>query len=105
MECTVAAVLLAAGLLALSAATRAMQQLDEQGGRTALAADVAASRIATLRADACAGPGTGSAAGVFDERWTVGAAGALRTVTLDVSFTAGNRSRTVRYQAAWLCEP
>ena len=105
VECAVAAVLLAAGLLAISASGRAMQQLDLLGGRTAGAAEVAASRIAALRADACAGPGAGLATGTFDERWTVAASGSLRSVRLDVSFVAGNRSHTVRYEAAWRCEP
>ena len=105
VECTVAAVLLAAGLLAVSASGRAMQQLGLLGGRTAGAADVAASRVASLRADACAGPATGTATGTFDERWSVAASGSLRSVALDVSFMAGNRSRTVHYEAAWRCEP
>ena len=105
VECVVAAVVLSAGLLAVVASGRAMQQLDLLGGRTALAAEVAATRIATLRAAACAGPLNGAASGAIDERWSVATAGALRTVTLDVSFIAGNRSHTVRYQAAWLCVP
>lgn len=105
VECLVAAVLLAMGLLAIAASGRAMQQLDVLGGRTAGAAEVAASRFAALRAAACAHPGAGAAVGTFDERWSVVASGSLRSVALDVSFVAGNRSHTVRYEAAWRCEP
>lgn len=105
VECVVAAVLLSAGLLAIAASGRAMQQMDLLGGRTALAAEMAASRIASLRADPCAGPSSGSAAGLFDERWSVGGSGPLRTMSLDIGFVAGNRAHTVRYQAAWWCPP
>jgi prepilin-type N-terminal cleavage/methylation domain-containing protein len=105
VECLVAAVLLAAGLLTISASGRAMQQLDLLGARTAGAAEVAASRIAALRTAACAGPSTGLAAGMYDERWSVTASGSLRSMALDVSFIANNRSHTVRYEAAWRCEP
>ena len=105
VECVVAAVLLAAGLLALSASGRAMQQLDLLGGRTALAAETAASRIAALRADPCAGPSSGTAAGVMDERWSVSAANSLRTITVNVTFRAVGAAHTVLYETSWLCPP
>jgi len=105
VECVVATVLLAVGLLAISASFHAAQQLDLLGGRTALGAEVAASRIAALRAAPCAGPLSGTATGLLDERWSVGASGSLRSVVLDVTFRTGTTSHTVRYDGAWLCPP
>lgn len=104
VECVVAAVLCAVGLLALSGATRAMLDLAVLGHRTAGAAEVAAARLAVLRASACASPGPGAATfGAYQERWTVTGAVAIRFVSVDVSFATSRTRRIVHVEAAFAC--
>jgi prepilin-type N-terminal cleavage/methylation domain-containing protein len=104
VECVVATVLVALGLLALSGATRAMLGLAILGHRTAGSAEVAAARLAQLRSAACAAAGPGEAtSGGYAERWSVTGAGPTRSVTVDVSFAASGTQRTVRFEAVIAC--
>ncbi len=98
----VAAVLLAAGLLALVASQRAVQRLDLLGRRTAEAAEAAASRLALLRLTACAAPSAGTAAGAIAERWSA-APGALAGASVVVTFIHDSRPRAARYDALIPC--
>jgi prepilin-type N-terminal cleavage/methylation domain-containing protein len=103
VECVVASVLLSGGLLAVAASSRATQQLDLLGHRTAAAAAAAAARFAALRAAPCVAAGGSAVSGPFAEQWSVTAAGALRVVTLNIQFTHDGRRRAVRYDGAVLC--
>lgn len=101
VECTVASVLLAAGLLAVVASQRATQRLELSGRRTAEAAEIAASRIAAVRVTGCAGS-SGSVAAAVDETWNV-APGPVARAGITLSFTQDARTRVARYEAGLLC--
>ena len=103
VECVVASVLCAAGLLALAGATRATLSLAVLGHRTAASADVAAARLALLRASACDAAGGEATSGAYLEHWTVSGTGASRSVALEVSFSVSGVSRTQRYEAVLRC--
>ncbi|MFI5206897.1 MAG: prepilin-type N-terminal cleavage/methylation domain-containing protein [Gemmatimonadales bacterium] len=103
VECVVASVLCAAGLLALAGATRATLSLAILGHRTAASADVAAARLALLRASACAAGSGDAASGVYREHWTVSGAGVSRSVVVEVSFSVSGVSHTRRYEAVLAC--
>lgn len=104
VECVVAAVLCAVGLLALAGATRAMLGLAILGHRTAGGAEVAAARLALLRSSACASPGPGAAtSGAYQERWTVTGSGPVRSVSVDVSFAVSGTPRTIHLEAVLAC--
>lgn len=103
IECLVAALVLATGLLAASASLTAAQRLGQLGRHTAGAAEAAASRLALLRATACAAPAGGSAAARYDERWSVVAAGDLRTLSVDVTFQHDHRARTIHFDGTLRC--
>ena len=107
IECMVAAVLCAAGVLALAGSARALLDLALLGHRTAGAAEVASARLATLRGVACAGgSGAGSSAsGAIDERWASTGTGRTRSATVDVAFVLGGRTHRARYQATFRCPP
>lgn len=105
VECMVAALVLSIGVMSVVASTAAIQQLSLLGRRTAGAAEVAASRLAALSVTSCAAPAGGSSVGVYDEQWTVSASGPLRVVALAVTFQAGNRPRTLRFDASFRCPP
>jgi hypothetical protein len=106
VECVVASVLCATGLLALAGTSRGMLDLASLGHRTAGAAEVAAARLAFLHAAACGNSGgsVGQAvAGAYAERWSVAVAGPSRTAAVEVTFAAFGRPRTIRYEAVFAC--
>jgi len=106
VECVVASLLCALGLMALAGASRAMLDLAVLGHRTAGAALVAGARLAALRSTACAAGGSGQAvSGAYREQWTVGGAGAARAASVDVVFAVGGRSRTAHYESIVPCGP
>lgn len=103
IECVVASVLCAAGLVALAAATRATLSLAVLGHRTAASAQVAAARLALLRASACSSGSGEATSGAYRERWTVSGAGVSRSVVVEVSFSVSGVSHTGRYEAVFAC--
>ena len=104
VECVVASVLCAVGLLALSGTSRAMLDLAVLGHRTAGGAQVAAARLALLRTSACATPGAGEAtSGPYHETWAVSGSGPIRTVSIIVSFVVAGRSHTEAFDVALAC--
>ena len=102
VDCMVAAVLLAVGLLAIVASQRAVQRLDLLGRRTAQAAEAAASRLALLRLTGCAAPSSGTAPGSVAEQWSV-APGSLARATVSVTFIHDARPRAARFTSAFYC--
>jgi Tfp pilus assembly protein FimT len=104
VECVVACVLCAIGLLALAGASRGMLDLASLGHRTAVAAEVAAARLAVLRVSACGSGGSGEAiAGAYAERWSLAGAGPSRAASVQVTFAVGGRPHTIRYEAVFAC--
>lgn len=101
VECTVAAVLLSGGLLAVIASQRAMRRLELLGRRTAEASEIAVSRLDWLRATGCSAAG-GTAAGPVDETWTT-APGPVLRADVAVSFLQDGRARIARYSAGFVC--
>lgn len=95
VEVVVAMVLLTIGVLCLAASARAVTRLTSQGARVGHAATVVASRLERLRAGACDALAAGGSAtsGPFTERWTVEAAGTVRTVTITVTYPDGAAMR------------
>ena len=104
LECVVASVLCAAGVMALAAGSRSSMDLALLGSRTAGAASVAAARLATLRGTACGGAREGdAAAGIYREQWSVVGPGIARLLIVDVTFDLGGRPRTLRWQSELTC--
>ena|SRR5579859_2182815 len=104
VECVVASVLLAVGLLALSGTSRAMLDLALLGHRTAGGADVAAARLASLHLSACTSPAPGEAiSGPYRESWTVTGTGAVRSIAVEVAFGVSGTTHRVRVEAAIAC--
>jgi hypothetical protein len=104
VECVVASVLCAVGLLALSGASRATLDLAVLGHRTAGGAGVAAARLALLRTSACAAPGAGEAmTGPYRESWAVSGSGPIRSLSVTVSFSISGRPHALRFEAALAC--
>lgn len=105
VEVTVAATLLAAGILGLVGSHRAMQRLDQLGRRTAEAAEAAAGRLGLLRATGCGGASTGSVTGPIAEQWSTTVAGTRQSATVSISFEHDARPRNIRYDITWYCGP
>lgn len=108
VECVVAAALCATGLLAVAATSRATLELGLLGHRTAAAAQIAASRLALLRAAACdAGAPTDGAnsSDAYATAWSVQGSGRARTLQVAVRFSAAGRARVVRYELTVPCRP
>jgi Tfp pilus assembly protein PilV len=108
VECVVAAALCAAGLLAVAATSRATLALGLLGHRTASAAQIAASRLALVRAMACdAGAGTAGAdsSDAYTTSWSVQGSGRARTLEVAVRFGAAGRERMQRYEVVVSCAP
>jgi prepilin-type N-terminal cleavage/methylation domain-containing protein len=104
IECVVASVLCAVGLLALAGASRGTLDLASLGHRTAGSAEVAAARLALLRTSACTSAGSGqTTSGAYLERWSVSGAGPIRTVTIEVDFAVSGVAHAARYQAVLAC--
>jgi prepilin-type N-terminal cleavage/methylation domain-containing protein len=103
VECLVAAVLLAVGLLAIVASQRAVQRLDQLGRRTSEATEAAASRLARLRIPGCAAASSGSTAGDVAEQWSV-TPGPLGRASVTVSFLHDARVRPALYASAFRCD-
>jgi len=103
IEASVAAAVLAIGLLAVIGSERALARLDLLGRRVAQSTETAAGRLALLQAAACTGASAGTATGVIDEQWSVGSGGPLRSASVSVSFDHDGRPRLTRYDALWLC--
>ena len=104
VECVVALVLCAGGLMAVSGATRALLDLAALGHRTAGAAEIASARLATLHAAACGADAAGEATwGAYHEAWSVAGAGAGRRASVAVTFSVGGKARTVHYEAVLAC--
>ena len=103
VECVVAVVLCAAGLLALAGSTRATIGLAELGQRTAGAAEVAAARLAVLKGSRCPVTSGQATSGPYAERWTVGADGARQSVAVEVASPVSGVRRTARYEALLPC--
>ncbi len=86
VECLVAAVVLAIGLLAVAATVRGSQRLAREGALTARAVEAAGSRLARLSAAGCAAQGGSAQTGPFTETWTVAPSGAWRRARVAVAF-------------------
>ncbi len=103
IEASVAAAVLAIGLLAVIASERSLARLDLLGQRQSQATEAAAGRMAMLESQACAGAGAGHVSATIDEQWSLAAGGPLRSASVSVTFAHDGRLRTARYDALWLC--
>jgi len=103
VEATVAAVVLAVGVLGVAASGAAARRLADLGGSRARAAELGLGRLALLEADPC-GAASGSWRGGRDVvGWTVVSAGAARRLDVVASVPEGARTRTVRLAGQALC--
>lgn len=106
VEASVAAVILAVGLLAAAASSRAVTRLATLGDRYTRAAQVASSRLERLRGLGCGAAGSGSAShGAVDETWSASGVGSALAAAITVTFVEGGRARMVRYAASIPCRP
>jgi prepilin-type N-terminal cleavage/methylation domain-containing protein len=114
LEVLVALVVLAIGILGLSANAASVSRLVGDGSRLTLAAAVATARLEQLRALPCASvaPGTAVTRGI-EERWTIapmGPAATLRALEVQlvmtyplVAFRGADPMRTQTFRGAVPC--
>ena len=106
-ECVVASTLCAVGLLAIAATSRATLELGLLGHRTAIAAQLAASRLAVLKAGDCAvaAPSGADTSGAYITAWSISSGPRGGAAVIVVRFTAAGRARTLRFEALLPCSP
>jgi Tfp pilus assembly protein PilV len=98
VEALVALVLFEVGILALVASGAVVTRDMAIASRRSRATEIAAARIARLRASTCPGPSSGALAYPGgSEHWSVSASGITRTVSDSVEFLlpSGRMSRVV----------
>lgn len=109
VEVIVAVFVLDVGVLALTGTAAAVARMTAAGNRSGGSSLTANARLDALRAGACAltaGGESGDAlTGRYRERWTVAAAGVLRTIRLTVAYADGPADRTDVYETAVACAP
>lgn len=95
LEVLVALIVLAVGILGLSASSALVSRLVGDASRLTIAATVATARLEQLRGISCAGaaPGTAITRGI-EERWAVAPMGQGPGTALEVQLTVTYRLRT-----------
>ena len=95
LEVLVALIVLAVGILGLSASSALVSRLLGDTSRLTIAATVATARLERLRGGSCAGavPGSAVTRGI-EERWTVAPMGQAPGAALEVQITVAYRLRT-----------
>ncbi len=104
VEATVAAVVLAVGVLGVAASGVAARRLAILGGRTAAGAAAAASVAAQLGARPCAAPAAEAVPTPYQASVSVGATGAARAFEVTLTFPDGRAIRTLRFAGSLLCD-
>lgn len=108
VEVVVAMMILTVGVLGLAASAAAVGNLTAEGSRMAKAANAASSKFEELRASSTCSTmasGTDTWSGGFTRRWTVATSGLVQTVTLQVSYSNGRKTRTTTYVSEISCAP
>jgi Tfp pilus assembly protein PilV len=103
VEATVAAVVLAVGVLGVAGSGTAAHRLADLGRTTSLAAETGASQLALLAANPCGATSGGASRGRLAVAWNVTAAAPLRMVDLRVQSPGPRGPRNVRFAATLLC--
>ncbi len=103
VEATVAAVVLAVGVLGVAASGAAARRLADLGTGRARAAELALGRLALLQAHPCTAAAGSWTLGRDVVNWSVVVTGAARRLDVTASVPEGPRTRTVRVSGAGLC--
>jgi len=104
VELVVAVLVLSVGVLALSGTAAAVTRMMGWGQRFGASAVAAQARLEALRAGGCAALGGGlDSTGHYRLRWSVTAAGSLRTVALTVEYPDGRGLRSDLFEAVAWC--